>query len=123
MNRRTFFKGLAAAAPALFLPKLIVPVWKAIPKACTPYWGLSYYTLNPAWVNAPYEINMIWAQNSVGIWTTERVQQRVNAPNAIKDLMSDGDSFPLRFAKVGERFEQIPPFIKCHTHPMAAVTV
>lgn len=49
-TRRTFFKSLCFAAPALFLPKLIPPpVWKA---------NANEATVNPAWHNAEYEI--VW---------------------------------------------------------------
>lgn len=48
MNRRGFFKLLGAAAPAIFVPKLIVPVWKPLVK---PQWRP-----NPAWVNAEFEV-------------------------------------------------------------------
>jgi hypothetical protein len=51
MNRRFFFKLVGAAAPALFLPKLIKPAWK-LPR---PGPVEMFAVLNPAYVTARYE--------------------------------------------------------------------
>jgi hypothetical protein len=54
MNRRRFFSLVAGVAPALFLPKLIAPVWKRTRGLADTRWEI-----NPEWINAPFEIAWI----------------------------------------------------------------
>lgn len=93
MNRRSFITLLGASAPALFLPKLIKPAWKA------PKWGpvqfkeVQYCVVNPDYVNAKYE----WAWVSYYGW--DRMLIGIPWPVRGNEFCSEGGLIP------------IPPFI------------
>lgn len=106
MNRRNFFKGLAAlvggaAAPMIFVPKLDPVRWKVLGPS-----GL--LVPNPAWIDAPYEL--LFIHPDVGYWSQELLIHPRNI-----ELTDPKKVYPVRYAlRDPETFMpvEIPPFIK-----------
>jgi hypothetical protein len=109
MNRRSFLTILGAAAPTLFLPKLIKPGWKPLRPAKIEYFKNleTVYHINPAWVDARYEW-MFFQGSSV------LVQKIVCRDGATMDVAQTYGYYPVRGDHLDQNGQIIPicPWIK-----------
>lgn len=106
MNRRGFFKSLAAltaaaSAPGIFIPKFDPVRWKVLNTTS------GILVPNPAWINAPYELMFI-AEG--GYWS----QKLREIPRNL-ELTDPKNIYPVRYAltdPVTFMPVEIPPFIR-----------
>lgn len=111
MNRRSFLTILGAAAPALFLPKLIKPAWKSIPKCG---YVEEVYSVNPEWIRAKYAYYTIQGElrcdDRILIGCRRICNDMTDEPPRIDTRT--GIPYPIRGNEVvGGRIVPIPPWI------------